>query len=267
MTSRVPLARRNTWDEVRSFAEVLASRVARAVPERYVAVMAKARRPGRILIDYLRNSRGATAVAAYSTRARPGAPVATPLDWEELGSVRGSDAFTVQNVPARLAKLRHEPWAGLMTGLLPHNHGVWTVEHTVDPDQCVLRDRPHWAQRLSAADARTFAPVLADPADAAGWQAGYAEYWGNRLYLTQRVCWDGSWKYVFNGFDYDELYDLDADPHELRNLAQCPEHQDRARSMMAAIWRQARRTGDRTLQGVHYYPLRLPPVGPNVAEG
>jgi arylsulfatase A-like enzyme len=120
---------------------------------------------------------------------------------------------------------------------------------------------------ISGLDARTFAPVLTSPADTGDFQAGYAEYWGNRLYLTQRVYWEGPWKYVFNGFDYDELYNLADDPHELHNLACRPEHRDRVKSMMAAIWQRARATGDKTLQGVHYHPLRLPPVGPNVAKG
>jgi hypothetical protein len=67
----------------------------------------------RIFVDYLRNSREATAVAPYSTRARPGAPVSTPLSWEKLGTVTSADRYTVLNLPQRLARLRKDPWADI----------------------------------------------------------------------------------------------------------------------------------------------------------
>ena len=79
-----------------------------AIP--FTADVAKSERPGRIYLDYLRNLRGATAVAAFSTRARPGAPVSTPIAWDELGPRLRSDHFTVSNLPRRLASLRRDPW-------------------------------------------------------------------------------------------------------------------------------------------------------------
>ena len=81
-------------------------------PQRYVATMTKAKRPGKIYIDYLRNSRGATAIASYSTRARSGAPVATPLSWEELTDKLRPDQFTIRELPVRLAEIPHDPWTG-----------------------------------------------------------------------------------------------------------------------------------------------------------
>lgn len=91
--------------------------------DRYVATISKARRQGRILIDYLRNQRGATAVAPYSPRARPGAPVSTPLRWEELDSGIGPDWFTISNLPARLDTLRADPWQGFREAVRPVEAG------------------------------------------------------------------------------------------------------------------------------------------------
>jgi bifunctional non-homologous end joining protein LigD len=82
-------------------------------PDRYTATAVKSKRTDRIFIDYLRNSREATAVAPYSTRARPGAPVSTPIDWSELGALKRANQHTVRNLPARLARLRKDPWAGI----------------------------------------------------------------------------------------------------------------------------------------------------------
>jgi bifunctional non-homologous end joining protein LigD len=80
-----------------------------AAPKRYTTNVSKARRTGKILIDYLRNAPGATAVEAFSARARAGAPVAVPIDWDELDDVRG-DTFNVRNLKERLASLRADPW-------------------------------------------------------------------------------------------------------------------------------------------------------------
>lgn len=108
-----PLQRRQTWDEVKAFSQAVAQRLAGDSPRRYVATSSKQARKGRIYVDYLRNARGATAIAAYSTRARAGAPVSTPLTWDELSPAIRPDHFRVDNLPGRLASLRSDPWEEL----------------------------------------------------------------------------------------------------------------------------------------------------------
>src|SRR4030095_9943729 len=82
-------------------------------PALYTDNMAKSGRKGRIYVDYLRNGMGATAIGAYSTRAREGAPVSVPLAWDELGENIRSNHFTLLNLPKRLAFLDHDPWEGI----------------------------------------------------------------------------------------------------------------------------------------------------------
>lgn len=106
-----PLAPSGDWAAAKTFAKSIADAMAKDAPERYVATVSKAKRRGRILVDYLRNGRGATAVAPYSTRARAEAPVSMPLAWEEIAEV-APNYFTVANAPARLASLENDPWAG-----------------------------------------------------------------------------------------------------------------------------------------------------------
>jgi len=98
------------WAEAKDFCRRLAEQMAADQPERFIAVARIAARKNKIFIDYLRNSREATAIAPYSTRARPGATVSVPLTWEELGAQAEPNAFTVQNLSKRLARLRRDPW-------------------------------------------------------------------------------------------------------------------------------------------------------------
>lgn len=105
-----PLVRRHGWEEVERFAKALADDVVRTEPDRYSANPAKAKRHGKIFIDYLRTHRGATAVAAYSTRARTGAPVSVPVRWDELGLTLRSDSYTLRNLAKRLSALDKDPW-------------------------------------------------------------------------------------------------------------------------------------------------------------
>jgi bifunctional non-homologous end joining protein LigD len=106
----VPLRPGAGWDDVHQFARTVAETLAQEQPDRYLAQASKAERRGRIFIDWLRNGRGATAVCSYSLRNRPGAPVATPLSWEELPRVRAPDQFRYDNIRKRLSSLGRDPW-------------------------------------------------------------------------------------------------------------------------------------------------------------
>ena len=101
------------WDEAKEFCRGIAEGMAADNRARYTATIKKAARDKRIFVDYLRNSREATAIAPYSTRARPGATVAVPLSWEELGTQKAPNLFTVMNLSKRLARQRKDPWAGM----------------------------------------------------------------------------------------------------------------------------------------------------------
>jgi bifunctional non-homologous end joining protein LigD len=108
----VPI-RPTPWAIAKKFAQTVAASMARDDPHRYTANPIKARRRGRVFIDYLRNTREATAIVPYSTRARPGAPVAVPLSWGELSSLKAANRYTVKNLTQRLSKLSGDPWAGM----------------------------------------------------------------------------------------------------------------------------------------------------------
>ena len=98
----VPIAKRHSWDTARDFCDRFAHEMEARAPQRYVATMSKAKREGRIFIDWLRNGRGATAVASWSLRARPGAPVAMPVTWDEFARVRAPDRFKLRDALKRL---------------------------------------------------------------------------------------------------------------------------------------------------------------------
>jgi bifunctional non-homologous end joining protein LigD len=110
----VPIRRSRTVEEVRAFSGALAAMFERVAPKRYTTNVSKSQRKGKILLDYLRNSPGATAVEVFSARAREGAPVALPVAWEELGELRG-DSFNVRNTKDRLASMRADPWEDFLT--------------------------------------------------------------------------------------------------------------------------------------------------------
>lgn len=114
-----PLKPSARWPAVKAFCKGIADAMAKDSPDRYVSTITKSKRRGKILIDYLRNQRGMTAVAPYSTRARPGAAVSMPLAWSELSPDIGPAYFTVENTPTRLQALTADPWGDFMKAAEP----------------------------------------------------------------------------------------------------------------------------------------------------
>lgn len=109
----VPLTPKHEWDGIRTFAEAMARMMADEAPDRYLAVMSKAKRKGKIFIDYLRNGRGATAIAPFSTRARSGAPVSWPVSWRSLGKLESAHPVSIGTYETALKQLkRSDPWKG-----------------------------------------------------------------------------------------------------------------------------------------------------------
>jgi bifunctional non-homologous end joining protein LigD len=109
------LAGQPSWKLMKGFAEAFAKAMAGDAPSLFTAISSKERRKGKIYIDYLRNARGASAVASYSLRARPGFPVATPIVWEELRKLSGGNAFNRLNLVKRLETLAADPWDELLS--------------------------------------------------------------------------------------------------------------------------------------------------------
>jgi bifunctional non-homologous end joining protein LigD len=107
----IPIAARQDWPTITAFTKAIADLMVMSFPDRFTSKLNKATRTGKILVDYLRNAEGATAIAPYSLRAKKNAPVSMPIAWEELkGDVR-FDHFNVRNAAARLRKQKRDPWA------------------------------------------------------------------------------------------------------------------------------------------------------------
>jgi bifunctional non-homologous end joining protein LigD len=119
----VPLNPGCDWELTKRFAKGFADALSQSEPDRFLSTATKRLRKNRIFIDYLRNGRGATAVASYSLRGRPGAPVAMPISWAELSKLKRADTFTLKDVPAKLKRRRKDPWDGIST--LKQNLARW----------------------------------------------------------------------------------------------------------------------------------------------
>ncbi|WP_175975234.1 DNA ligase D [Burkholderia sp. BCC1047] len=108
----VPLTRHAGWDDVKDFSRAVAQHVAGTLPDRFTATMGPRHRRGKIFVDYLRNGRGASTIAAYSVRARPGMGVSVPLDWDEVPDTTGGAQWTIDTLHERLDTLKRDPWEG-----------------------------------------------------------------------------------------------------------------------------------------------------------
>jgi bifunctional non-homologous end joining protein LigD len=115
----VPLVGKDKWAVVKTFAGSLADKMVAAAPQAYIATMSKVKRAGKIFIDYLRNDYTATAIADYSVRARPGAPVAVPLEWKELQDLKAADQFTMKDVLTRVKNKKQDSFSRLRGQTIP----------------------------------------------------------------------------------------------------------------------------------------------------
>lgn len=107
----VPLAKHAGWDDVKAFSQAVAQHMATTLPRYFSAKMGAQNRKQKIFVDYLRNNRGSSTVAAFSARARPGLGVSVPLSWDEVAVTTSGDQWTVENVHGRLQDLKRDPWA------------------------------------------------------------------------------------------------------------------------------------------------------------
>lgn len=117
----IPIKPKYNWDKVQQFSQLFVQTMEQIKPDEYISKMTKAKRQGKIFIDYLRNQRSATAIAPYSTRARLHAPVATPLFWDELSKNNEDNSYTINTLPKRLQSLKQDPW-----------ENFWTVNNNLD---------------------------------------------------------------------------------------------------------------------------------------
>lgn len=108
----IPVVPKLKWPEIKRFAHNFARRMAQKYPSFFTATITKSKRKQKIFIDYIRNTRGATTVGVYSSRAQLNAPISCPLGWEELLSIKSASRYTVSNFGKRLAKIKKDPWKG-----------------------------------------------------------------------------------------------------------------------------------------------------------
>ncbi|MCC2626310.1 MAG: ATP-dependent ligase [Burkholderiales bacterium] len=107
----IPIDPIHSWDEVKNFSHTIAKEMVKLAPELFIARIPKNERINKILIDYLRNERGATCVSAFSSRATDIGSISTPIHWEELGTLKSVNEYNIENLDKRLKKIKSDPWA------------------------------------------------------------------------------------------------------------------------------------------------------------
>lgn len=114
----LPLLRRHTWEAAKRFSRLVALHLAATLPDRFSAKMGARNRVGKVFVDYLRNNRGSSTVAAFSVRARPGLPVSVPVSWDELADLESSAQWNIANIHERMTKMnsRSDPWRDYEAG-------------------------------------------------------------------------------------------------------------------------------------------------------
>jgi bifunctional non-homologous end joining protein LigD len=111
----VPIAPRYDWATVKGFSQALVQHLARVIPDRFVAKSGPSNRMGKVFVDYLRNSHGATTVAAFFARARPGLGVSIPVDWDVLPKLKNGAEWTIASARDHLSFQKTDPWADYWT--------------------------------------------------------------------------------------------------------------------------------------------------------
>ena len=135
----VPLTPKHDWDTTKDFAKAVVEHLARVIPERFVAKSGPKNRVGKIFVDYLRNSHGATTAAAFSARARPGLGVSMPIAWDDLKALKRSDQWTVRTAREHLSFQTADPWAGYWTKRQTLSAAMKTLGFKPQPNSAARR--------------------------------------------------------------------------------------------------------------------------------
>jgi bifunctional non-homologous end joining protein LigD len=135
----VPLTPKDDWDTVKDFSQAVVQHLAQTIPDRFVAKSGPANRVGKLFVDYIRNTHGATTAAAFSARARPGLGVSMPIEWDGLSDLKSGAQWTIANAREHLSFQSDDPWAA-----------YWTTKQTIAKAMKKLGYKP---QRKSSAGA------------------------------------------------------------------------------------------------------------------
>ena len=111
----VPIRATLDWDQAKGFTRAVADFMVSTFGDRFTATVSKAKRKGKVFVDYLSNAEGATAIAPYAVRARANAPISMPIAWDELKGITSGAPYTVATMPARLKRLKRDPWEGFFS--------------------------------------------------------------------------------------------------------------------------------------------------------